>query len=149
MSKLPTRFEGPRQSPGFMLWKIHFAWQRALRPVFERFDLTHIQFVLLASLCWLEQKDGVQQIQLSQHTSIDPMMTSQVVRSLEGKAFLERERDPQDARAWRLKSTAMGRTLIRKVLPQVEAADQAFFESLGAGVGRFVRDLNALEPEPR
>jgi hypothetical protein len=45
-----TRYpEGPAASPGFLLWHLTLAWQRAVTAVLEPLDLTHVQFVLLAT----------------------------------------------------------------------------------------------------
>ena len=46
---LPTRLSGPAESPGFLLWKISNAWQRRLRVALQPYELTHSQFVLLAT----------------------------------------------------------------------------------------------------
>src|SRR5262249_15030206 len=52
-----SRFTTPEQSPGFLLWRATLAWQRRMRSVLTPHDLTHVQFVLLASLWWLEDHD--------------------------------------------------------------------------------------------
>ena len=51
----------------------------------ESHELTHVQFVLLASLWWLVDHDdhSLTQAQLAQQAGTDPMMTSQVTRKLE------------------------------------------------------------------
>ena len=55
----------------------------------EPYDLTHVQFVLLTSLWWLGDHEDrpPTQARLAQHAGTDPMMTSQVTRKLETRAY--------------------------------------------------------------
>jgi DNA-binding MarR family transcriptional regulator len=94
----------------------------------EPLGLTHVQFVLLASTWWLCENGGPpRQRDLADHAGTDPMMTSQVVRTLESKGFLVREADPADGRAWRLRPTRTGSALARRAVAAVEDADSAYF----------------------
>ena len=132
-----TRFGGPGQSPGFLLWRATLAWQRAIRAALAPHDLTHVQFVLLASLWWLTERDQPPtQAALAAQAGTDAMMTSQVVRRLEQAGLLERRPHPRDTRARQLALTPAGRARLTGALADVEAADAEFF-------GR-VRDPAAL-----
>ena len=72
----------------------------------ESHELTHVQFVLLASLWWLVDHDRPPtQARLAQQAGTDPMMTSQVTRKLETRGLLERAPDPTDSRARLLRLT--------------------------------------------
>ncbi|WP_026412309.1 MarR family winged helix-turn-helix transcriptional regulator [Actinomadura oligospora] len=118
----------PGDSPGYLLWRATLRWQRQITATLAPFDLTHVQFVLLASLWWLD-REGVSpnQLALAQHADTDVKMTSQVVRRLEGKGLLVRETDAADTRAKRLRITGQGRILAEGAIAAVEAADTAFF----------------------
>jgi len=72
----------------------------ALRPL----GLAHVQFVLLSSAWWLTSVAGEtpSQRRLAQHAGTDPMMTSQVLRSLEALGLITRAVDPSDSRARRV-----------------------------------------------
>jgi DNA-binding MarR family transcriptional regulator len=109
--------------------------------------LTHVQFVLLASLWWMVDHDDrpPTQSQLAQQAGTDPMMTSQVTRKLESGGLLERALDPTDSRARRLRLTAAGRALVSRALADVEAADEEYFSALGRERDAFVRALRRLE----
>lgn len=125
-----SRFGGPAESAGFLLWQVASAWQRAVRAVLDDLDLTHAQFVLLSSVVWLEAESPdvpVTQTLVATHTATDAVMTSEVMRTLERKGYVERRAHPDDARAKRLVSTATGRRLVRRALPLVEAVDAQFF----------------------
>jgi DNA-binding MarR family transcriptional regulator len=103
-------------------------WQRAMRAALAPHDLTHVQFVLLASAWWLgEQGERPAQRRLAEHAGTDAMMTSQVVRALERAGLVERLRDPADGRSVRVSVTALGRERLQGALADVEAADVAFF----------------------
>jgi len=131
-----TRYpEGPAGSPGFLLWHLTLAWQRAVTAVLEPLDLTHVQFVLLACAWWLGSQGQVpNQLQLARQAGTDVKMTSQVVRRLEAKGLLEREVDPADTRARRLRLTAEGTTLAQRAITAVEQADAQFFGTEAAAV---------------
>ena len=129
----PSRHRGPDESPGFLLWTVSNAWQRRVRAALEPLGLTHVQFVLLASLAWLA-RDGavVTQVELARHAATDVMMTSQVLRALESRGLLERHPHPADARA---------RALAACAIPAVEAADAAFFGDHAGAIVPLLRSL--------
>jgi DNA-binding MarR family transcriptional regulator len=58
-------------------------------------------------------------------------MTSEVLRSLERKGLIEREVDPADTRAKRLRVTERGAELAPRAIAEVEAVDAEFFKPLG------------------
>lgn len=119
---------GPTTSPGFQMWLVMLAWQRAIKAVLRPFELTHVQFVLLAGTWWLSSRDGPPtQTQLAAHCHTDPMMTSQVLRRLEDKRLVERLEDVTDTRAKRVRLTDSGQTLLTQTMPAVDSADSAFF----------------------
>ena len=138
----PSRHRGPDESPGFLLWTVSNAWQRRVRAALEPLGLTHVQFVLLASLAWLA-RDGavVTQVELARHAATDVMMTSQVLRALESRGLLERHPHPADARARALAPTEAGRALAACAIPAVEAADAAFFGDHAGAIVPLLRSL--------
>ena len=131
-----TRYpQGPAASPGFLLWHLTLAWQRAVAAVLEPLDLTHVQFVLLACAWWLGTQGQVpNQLQLARQAGIDVKMTSQVVRRLEAKGLLHRQVDPGDSRARRLRLTAEGARLSQRAIAAVEQADAQFFGTEAAAI---------------
>jgi DNA-binding MarR family transcriptional regulator len=116
-------------SPGFLLWHATLRWQRAVTAALKPLGLTHVQFVLLAGTWWLGATEGAppSQRELSDHSGTDVMMTSQVVRTLEGKGLLTRQADPSDSRVKRLWVTEQGHDLAERAVVAVEAADREFF----------------------
>jgi DNA-binding MarR family transcriptional regulator len=142
---LQTSFDSAEDSPGFLLWQVGNVWQRRQREALAPLELTHVQFVLLASLAYLGKNlEPVTQIALAQHAQTDPMMTSQVLRTLEGKGLLERIPHPTDARAKSLKITHTGLELANRAVVVVEQMDRAFFAVLGEEVRGFVGIVQRL-----
>jgi DNA-binding MarR family transcriptional regulator len=122
----------PQESPGLLLWRATLRWQRAVTAALKPLGLTHVQFVLLASSWWLTRVAGEtpSQRRLADHAATDPMMASQVLRTLEAKGLVERLPDPHDARARLVGVTDDGAALAARAVAVVEAADAAFFAAV-------------------
>ncbi|MGO9077549.1 MAG: MarR family winged helix-turn-helix transcriptional regulator [Streptosporangiaceae bacterium] len=145
-SQPASRHAAAEQSPGFLLWRATLCWQRGIRSALAPHGLTHVQFVLLASLWWLAEHSPrpPSQAALAAHAGTDPMMTSQVIRKLAERGLAQRRPDPADSRARQLALTDAGRTLLAGALANVEAADESFFAALGSGRAAFLRQLGEL-----
>ena len=136
--------EGPSYSPGFWLWHATLRWQREIAAVLSPLGLTHVQFVLLSCAWWLNDHGLVpNQLELARQAGTDVKMTSQVVRKLEAKGLLERDTDPGDTRARRLRITPEGTNLALRAIEHVERADAEFFGS-AASSGTSTESIVAL-----
>lgn len=134
-----SRFERADDSPGFLLWQLTNLWQQRIRSALAPLGITHVQFVLLASIAWLENTEAVvSQAILSRHAHTDIMMTSQVVRTLEEKGLVTRTVHPTDTRAKAVSLTAEGHKIAQQALSVVETVDEQFFQGLGSQVSTFV-----------
>jgi DNA-binding MarR family transcriptional regulator len=119
----------PGDSPGFLLWHATLRWQRDIAAALGPLDLTHVQFVLLACTWWLNTHgERPNQQALARQASTDIKMTSQVLRALEAKGLIEREVDPADTRAKRLRVTSAGAELAPRAIAAVENVDARFFQ---------------------
>jgi DNA-binding MarR family transcriptional regulator len=136
----------PNDSPGFLLWHATLRWQRGIASALAPLDLTHVQFVLLASTWWLNgQGEHPTQIALAAQAGTDVKMTSQVARSLERKGLIERHVDAADTRARRLHVTSRGARLAKRAIEVVEQVDAGFFADIPAPEAvRFLRPLAQL-----
>jgi DNA-binding MarR family transcriptional regulator len=141
--RLDTAFVSADESPGLLLWRVTNRWQAAQRAALKPYGLTHVQFVVLASLTWLAADGPVTQKALADHAAIDPMMTSQVLRALEQLGLVRREDHPTDRRAKALAVTPEGRALANQAVKAVEARDAEFFAPLGSPAG-LAKDLARL-----
>ena len=130
----------PEESSGFLLWQVTNLWHREIKKALEEFGITHSQFVLMASIHWLTlQKQEVTQVVLSNHTKIDPMTTSTVLRTLQQKGFVQRQEHRTDTRAKVVLLTLDGIEITKKAVIAVENFDTQFFSVLG----KKTKELNA------
>lgn len=137
--------ETPEESSGFLLWQVTNLWQREIKKVLEPLDLTHSQFVLMASTLWLMQNnEAITQIVLSNHTKIDPMTTSTVLRTLQKKGFLGRQEHSTDTRAKTVVLTPIGIEVTKIAVKVVEEFDHNFFQQLGNDLSFFNQNLHSL-----
>lgn len=143
-----SQFEGPEQSPGFLLWQVSTNWRRLIEAALAEIGLTHPQFVLLASLEWLNRNQSdVTQVELARHCRTDINMTSQVLRTLEKKGYIERQSRADNERSKFPKVTLSGSKLIEQAIPLVEQVDHRFFEKLGSATKHCVEILKQLSSE--
>ncbi|SDZ88934.1 DNA-binding transcriptional regulator, MarR family [Arachidicoccus rhizosphaerae] len=109
------------------------------------YDLTHAQFVVLASAHWLSlQLQDVTQIALSKHSKIDTMTVSAVLRKLNTKKLITRIEHPTDTRAKTVLLTKKGQELVKKAIVIVENFDKEFFSKLKSGLPTFNKSLVKL-----
>ena len=114
------------------------------------FDLTHSQYVLMASIHWFSLHGvEVTQIVLSSHTKIDPMTTSTVLRSLQSRGLVERHEHATDTRAKTVALSEKGKLLVKDAVIAVEQFDAAFFSPLGVDANIFNKKLISLLDFPQ
>ena len=141
---MSSRYQDALESPGFLLWLATLRWQRLMRSTLRPHGLTHVQFVILASLWWLTEHGArPSQRELADHAGTDLTMTSQVLRVLERQGHIVREPSPQDARTRCLGLTAQGRRVVLGALPEVEEADRRFLDPV-SDVTCFTQGLRGL-----
>lgn len=144
---LGSHFDSAAQSPGLALWQVTNRWQAVMRSALKSHDLTHVQYVLLASLVWMHAHDGEQiitQAELAEFAATDRMMTSQVLRVLETKRLIQRDHHPSDGRARALRATPAGIQSAQHATQDVEAADRTFFAPLRENASSFIAELAVL-----
>jgi DNA-binding MarR family transcriptional regulator len=145
MKKSDFVFEKPEESTGFLLWQVTNLWQREIKKALEKYGLTHSQFVLLTSMYWLElDKQKSTQIVLSNHTKIDPMTTSTVLRTLQKKGLVLRKEHKNDTRAKTVELTTTGQETIKQAIKTVEQFDLGFFGKLANETSEFNEKLIQL-----
>lgn len=122
--------EGPKQSPGFLLWHVSTSWRSSIEQVLRTLGLTHPQFVVLATTGWLTRNgEAITQIAIGKMAGLDPNTNSQIIKGLEKKKLIKRAQSP-DGRAKNVALTKSGSDILHKALPLVENADSQFFNLL-------------------
>jgi MarR family transcriptional regulator for hemolysin len=88
----------------------------ALRKAFDRLavglGVTRAQWKVLFRLT---RQPGLRQVELADMLDIEPITLCRIVDRLEESGLVERTRDPDDRRAWRLHVTEQARPLIEKL----------------------------------
>jgi DNA-binding MarR family transcriptional regulator len=131
MSNLPFGFERPEDSPGFLLWQTTLLWQRLLKKALDNYEISHAQFVILATLLWFEahQYDPTQ-ASIANWTKLDKMTVSKSLKKLVSLNLVARLEHESDTRAKSVSLTDKGKKLIGKLIPLVEQSDDVFFSKL-------------------
>jgi len=143
--KIEFKFKSPNVSPGYLLANLTLLWQRKQKKTLDPLNLTHTQFVLLASLGWLSRENElVTQVDIANQGSADRMMVSKVLRTLESKKFIKRQEHPTDTRAKIIKLTTEGAEILQKALVEVENADIEFFSVIGNNLSLFNENMIEL-----
>ncbi len=143
--KIEFKFKSPNESPGYLLANLTLLWQRKQKKTLDPLNLTHTQFVLLASLGWLSREnDLVTQVDIANQGNADRMMVSKVLRTLETKKFIQRQEHPTDTRAKIIKLTEEGAKILQKALIEVENADIEFFSVIGNRIDQFNKNMAEL-----
>jgi DNA-binding MarR family transcriptional regulator len=129
--KEKSEFKEAEESTGFLLWQTSYKWRRNIEACLKTFELTHPQFVILACTAWLTRDNKqISQVEIAKQSKIDIATTSQVIRGLEKKGFIQRNFSETDERAKYTSLTENGEKLLGQALPEVEKIDREFFASL-------------------
>jgi len=123
----------PQQSIGFQFWKLHAKWQREISAALTPFDITHTQFVILATLRWFqEQSVYPSQVQISRLTGIEKMTLSKAIRRLQALELVRRIKSNHDTRSVSVSLTATGQAMIPRAIQKVEGIDEKVFGRIDA-----------------
>src|SRR5690606_6715230 len=143
--KIEFKFKSPNVSPGYLLANLTLLWQRKQKKTLDPLNLTHTQFVLLASLGWLSRENEfVTQVDIANRGNADRMMVSKVLRTLENKEFIKRQEHPTDTRAKIIQLTEKGAIILQKALVEVENSDIDFFSVIGNNLDLFNKNMIEL-----
>lgn len=132
-------------SIGLSFIKVYNLWHKQIKDQLKSIELTHPQFIVLASLGYISQrKTEVNQVDISKKSEIDVMTVSTIVRNLEKAELINRKNSIKDTRAKSIALTELGKKKLAEALPLVEKVDHDFFASLGKDRNDFNRLLLQL-----
>ena len=131
-------FDEVRDMPGHMLRR----FQQIAVSIFLRdckaFDLTPVQFSVLAALA---QSSPLDQIRLGGLAALDRTTISLTVRKLEERGLVARQVSAKDRRARLISLTAEGQALADEALPTVRAIQDKILAPLSASERELFRAL--------
>jgi DNA-binding MarR family transcriptional regulator len=139
--------------PGHLLRRCHQIAVAIFLDACANFDLTPLQFAVLESL----YNDGSQdQVTLGGATALDRTTITVVLRNLERRGLLRREKSPRDQRSKIVTISAGGKKLLQDAMPSVEATQQRILAPLDTAetakllvlLEKLARNNNALSRAP-
>lgn len=86
---------------------------RRYKPILDKFDLTYTQYITMMAM-WEHNNIGVKE--LGQYVFLDSGTLTPVLKKLESKGYIKRERSKDDERALVISLTDEGRKLEEKAL---------------------------------
>jgi DNA-binding MarR family transcriptional regulator len=145
---------GEAPTPGFLVWRVSLRWRASVDRAVAPLGLTHAQYSVLASLYAMARSGGrPSQRELADHTGLEAIYVSKLVRALERSGLVERPEHPDDARAVQLALTPAGRDVAERAIAVVHDLLEELTAPLGGLTGDRTRTLVAiltdlLEHEP-
>ena len=128
--------------------RVYNKWHSMIKKELKKMNLTHPQFVVLASLAYLSQDSNeVTQVMISKLAGIDVMTVSQILNLLEKNDFVKRKEHSKDTRAKAVILNKKGEETLQKAVPLVEQIDEIFFEKLDTDEEQFKHFLARLNEE--
>ena len=128
--------------------RVYSKWHSMIKKELKKMNLTHPQFVVLASLAYLSQNGNeITQIMISKLAGIDVMTISQILSLLEKQNFVKRKEHSKDTRAKAVILNKKGEEVLQKAVPLVEQIDEIFFEKLDIDEKQFKHFLARLNEE--
>ena len=133
MPELPFGFDRPEDSPGFLLWQTTMVWKRQIKKALEAHDVSHAQFVIMATLMWFEaHRYDTTQISIVNWSKLDKMTVSKSLKKLVTVGYVNRMEHETDTRAKSVTLTKKGKAMVRTLVPIVEGIDEQFFGVLSS-----------------
>ena len=128
--------------------RVYNKWHSMIKKELKKMNLTHPQFVVLASLAYLSQDSNeVTQVMISKLSGIDVMTVSQILNLLEKNDFVKRKEHSRDTRAKAVILNKKGEEVLQKAVPLIEQIDEIFFKKLDTDEEQFKHFLARLNEE--
>ena len=126
--------------------RVYNKWHSMIKQELKKMNLTHPQFVVLASLAYLSQNgnEEITQVMISKLAGIDVMTVSQILNLLEKNDFVKRKEHSRDTRAKAVILNKKGEETLQKAVPLVEQIDEIFFGKLDTDEEQFKHFLARL-----
>ncbi|ULG70902.1 MarR family winged helix-turn-helix transcriptional regulator [Macrococcus brunensis] len=115
------------------LQKLQSEWTTLSRKILKSYDITYPQFRVLNGMHELQASGKrMTQSMVSEHTGIDVMTLSTIIRNLENRRLIRRQESRSDTRAKNVYLTTIGLSFIEEMEPIIEQAADSFFEEFSS-----------------
>jgi DNA-binding MarR family transcriptional regulator len=127
-SSKTTPLPGMRTNVAFHLWHAALRWRAQVSESLAPIGLTHTQFFLLSAIHALGHEGTVATQRLAaERAGLDPVSTSQLMKSLQRSGLVERTDHPSDTRAWQLRLTRAGERQVLQGIRIIKEVNEGFF----------------------
>jgi DNA-binding MarR family transcriptional regulator len=115
----------------YLIWQLMKIWRRGKRKALSEFDLTAPQMDVLGSTgCLQSNGEPITQIALSQHTDIDPMTISTILKNLQKKGLIIRKECKTDKRVRAVELTEAGEAILHKAYTKSQENMQILLKNI-------------------
>jgi DNA-binding MarR family transcriptional regulator len=133
------------QSVGYLLYHLTALLHRTVKKELDRLNITHTQFIILATLYRLENgNDIITQIDIARESQTDKMMVSKILRNLIQKKLVTRSEHSSDTRAKVIQITPLGESLFKEAYQIIKKVETKFFEPLANDKLKFANQISLI-----
>lgn len=137
-----------KSSVGYLLYHLTALLHRKVKKELDTLNLTHTQFIILATLYrLLDKQDNITQVDIATESQMDKMMVSKVLRNLQQKKLVSRIEHSYDTRAKVVVITPSGIELVNQAYVLVKKVELNFFKVLGGDKIQFEGQIQKILKE--
>jgi len=134
---------------GYMVWRLATKWRVEIDRRLAPLDLTHAQYIILASLYGLTRAGRrPSQRELADFSGLEPIYVSKLLKALEKDVLVQRTANPADSRALELALTEAGVERVRPAMTIIRGFLDDALAPIGGPDGEqnqaFIRILETL-----
>lgn len=114
-----------------LMWKVTKLLGKRKKEILDEFDLTCSQYEILVAIYQFSKNNNeVIQINLSEKTQIDPMTTSTILRNLQKRGLIKRERGLVNTRTVEVKLTKSGKEVCKLAQNKIEQMREDVYQDI-------------------
>lgn len=113
-----------------LMWKIIKLLTRKKKVILDEFELTCSQYDILSAICeFSSNKEEIIQINLAEKALLDPMTTSTILRNLEKRKLIKRERGLINTRTINVELTDSGKRIYHLAKQKVDQMQSDIYQN--------------------
>lgn len=114
-----------------LIWRVTKLLTKKKKAILDEFELTCSQFDILTAINYFAKRGNeVIQINLSEKAQIDPMTTSTILRNMEKRGLIKRERGLKNTRTVEINLTSQGIELYSLAKRKIEKMRAEIYQNL-------------------
>lgn len=130
MNTIAIFYESPVQVDSLM-WQVIKQMIKSKKQILDEFYLTCSQFDILTALNhFTTTNQEIIQIDLSEKTGIDPMTTSTILRNMQKKGLITRDRSIINTRTVIVQMTTKGKSIYKEARSKIEAINTSIYQNI-------------------